>query len=221
MLKKNFSMETLKRIAILLTRGMSKQELMDDVVAEIQDCRKCRLFRHAKNPVPGEGNPDAALMLIGEAPGYQEDIKGRPFVGRAGKLLDMLLSGIGLAREDVYISNIVKHRPPENRAPKADEIEACTPYLDRQIQIIKPEIIVTLGNHSTGYILSKVNVEVKGIAEVRGKIYKEKLFEIPLKIIPTYHPAAVLYNPAYLSSLEEDFRRVKAELAATVLSYSR
>ncbi len=221
MLKKNFSMETLKRIAILLTRGMSKEELMDDVVAEIRDCRKCRLWRHAKNPVPGEGNPDAKLMLIGEAPGYQEDIKGRPFVGRAGKLLDTLLSGIGLARDDVYISNIVKHRPPENRAPKADEIEACTPYLDRQIQIIKPEIIVTLGNHSTGYILSKVNAEVGGITEVRGRLYKEKLFEIPLKIIPTFHPAAALYNPAYLSNLEEDFRRVKDELAATVLSYSR
>lgn len=200
---------------------MSKQELMDEVAAEIRGCRKCRLYKQAKNPVPGEGNPDAALMLIGEAPGYQEDVKGRPFVGRAGKLLDTLLSGIGLGREEVYIGNIVKHRPPENRAPKADEIEACAPYLDRQIRIIKPEIIVTLGNHSTRYILSKVNVEVEGIAEVRGRLYKEKLLDIPLKIIPTYHPAAVLYNPAYLSSLEEDFRRVKAELAATVLSYSR
>lgn len=191
---------------------MSKQELMEEVVGEIRDCRKCRLFRHAKNPVPGEGNPDATLMLIGEAPGYQEDIKGRPFVGRAGKLLDTLLSDIGLARGDVYIGNIVKHRPPENMAPKADEIEACTPYLDRQIRIIKPEIIVTLGNHSTRYILAKVNAEVKGIVEVRGRLYKEKLFEIPLKIIPTFHPAAALYNPAYLSGLEEDFITIKTEL---------
>ncbi len=221
MLKKNFSMETLKRIAILLTRGMSKQELMDDVVAEIRGCRKCRLWRHAKNPVPGEGSPDAKLMLIGEAPGYKEDIKGRPFVGRAGKILDTLLSGIGLAREEVYIGNIVKHRPPENRAPKADEIEACAPYLDRQIRIIKPEIIVTLGNHSTRYILSKVNVEVEGITGVRGRLYKERLFDIPVRIVPTFHPAAALYNPAYLSNLEEDFQRVKDELAATVLSYRR
>lgn len=200
---------------------MSKQELIDDVAAEIRDCRKCRLFRDAKNPVPGEGSPDAALMLIGEAPGYQEDVKGRPFVGRAGKLLDTLLSGIGLARDDVYISNIVKHRPPENRAPKADEIEACAPYLDRQIRIIKPKVIVTLGNHSTGYILSKVNVKVEGITGVRGRVFKEKLFDIPVRIVPTFHPAAALYNPAYLSSLEEDFQRVKAELAATVLSNSR
>jgi uracil-DNA glycosylase family 4 len=191
---------------------MSNQELIDELAAEVRDCRKCRLWRHAKNPVPGEGNPDASLMLIGEAPGYQEDIKGRPFVGRAGKLLDTLLSGIGLSRGDVYISNIVKHRPPENRAPKTDEIEACTPYLDRQIRIIKPEIIVTLGNHSTGYILSKVNAEVKGITEVRGKIYNGRLFEIPLKIIPTFHPAAALYNPAFLSRLEDDFRMIKTEL---------
>jgi uracil-DNA glycosylase family 4 len=193
---------------------MSNQELMDELAAEVRDCKKCRLWRDAKNPVPGEGNPEARLMLIGEAPGYQEDMKGRPFVGRAGKLLDTLLAGIGLSRGDVYISNIVKHRPPENRAPKTDEIEACAPYLDRQIRIISPKIIVTLGNHSTRYILSKVNAEVRGITEVRGKIYMGKLFEIPLKIMPTFHPAAALYNPAYLSSLEEDFRKVKIELGA-------
>ena len=154
-------------------------------------------------------------MLIGEAPGYQEDIKGRPFVGRAGKLLDTLLCGIGLGRRDVYISNIVKHRPPENRAPKEDEIKACAPYLDEQIQIIRPEIIVTLGKHSTRYILSKVNIESEGITGVRGRLYKERLFDFPVRIIPTYHPAAVLYNPAYLSSLEEDFRRIKTELKAS------
>jgi uracil-DNA glycosylase family 4 len=191
---------------------MSKQKLMEELVEEIRDCRKCRLWRSAKNPVPGEGNNGASLMLIGEAPGYQEDIKGRPFVGRAGRLLDTLLSSIGLSREDVYISNIVKHRPPENRTPKADEIGACVPYLDRQIRIINPKIIVTLGNHSTRYILSKVNAATKGITEVRGIIYNGRLFEIPLKIIPTFHPAAALYNPAFLSYLEDDFRIVKTEL---------
>lgn len=102
-----------------------------------------------------------------------------------------------------------------------DEIKACSPYLERQIRIIKPEIIVTLGNHSTRYILSKANVKSEGITEVRGRLYKEKLFDIPVKIIPTFHPAAALYNPAYLSSLEEDFQSVKAELAATVLSHRR
>ncbi len=187
-------------------------ELLDEVVAEVRDCRKCRLWKQAKNPVPGEGNPEARLMLIGEGPGYQEDVKGRPFVGRAGKLLDSLLSGIGFGREEVYITNIVKHRPPQNRAPKEDEISACSPYLDRQIRIINPEIIVTLGNHSTGYILSKINVEFGGITGVRGKVFEGKLFGIPLKIMPTFHPAAALYNPAYLSSLEEDFRVIKKEL---------
>ena len=195
---------------------MSKQEFMDEVAAEIRDCRKCRLWRHAKNPVPGEGNPDAKLMLIGEAPGYQEDVKGRPFVGRAGKLLDSLLSGIGLVREEVYISNIVKHRPPENRDPGEDEIEACSPYLERQIRIIKPEIIVTLGRHSTRYLLSKVNVESEGITGVRGRVYEERLFDFPVRIMPTYHPAAALYNPKYRFILDEDFRKIKTELEKSV-----
>ncbi len=191
---------------------MSKQELMDEVVEEVRVCRKCRLYKNAKNPVPGEGNIDAALMLIGEAPGYQEDVMGRPFVGRAGKLLDALLAGIGLAREEVYISNIVKHRPPENRDPMQDEIEACTPYLERQIRIIQPKFIATLGRHSTRYILSKANVESRGITEVRGRIFKERLFGLHVSVIPTYHPAAALYNPGYRAVLEEDFRRVKAEI---------
>lgn len=195
---------------------MPKQEFIDEIIAQVQVCRKCRLWQHAKNPVPGEGNLDASLMLIGEAPGNQEDIKGRPFVGSAGKLLSTLLSGIGLKREDVYICNIVKHRPPENREPKTDEIAACTPYLDRQIQIIKPKIITTLGKHSTKYILSKVGVEVKGLTQARGRIYTESLLGIPVRIIPTYHPAAVLYNPAYRSSLEEDFRKIKTALEESV-----
>ncbi len=195
---------------------MPKQELIDGIIAQVQVCRKCRLWKYAKNPVPGEGNLDAPLMLIGEAPGNQEDITGRPFVGSAGKLLSTLLSGIGLKREDVYISNIVKHRPPENREPKTDEIAACAPYLDRQIQIIKPKIITTLGKHPAKYILSIVGVEVKGLAEVRGRIYTERLFGTPVRIIPTYHPAAVLYNPSYRSGLEEDFRKMKTELEESV-----
>jgi DNA polymerase len=194
---------------------MSKQELMDEVVTKMLDCRKCRLWKHAKNPVPGEGDIDASLMLIGEAPGYKEDVMGRPFVGSAGKLLETLLSGIGLSRAEVYISNIVKHRPPENRDPREDEIEACTPYLDRQLQIIKPKVIVTLGRHSTRYILSKVNVEIERIAGVRGRLYKERLFDLPVSIIPTYHPAAALYNPAYKSILGEDFQKIKTEIEAS------
>jgi len=191
---------------------MSQTELMDKLVDEIRVCRRCRLWNQAKNAVPGEGSLNASLMFIGEAPGFWEDVKGRPFVGAAGKILDELLEGIGFKRDTVYIANIVKHRPPMNRVPKADEVEACVPYLDRQIQIIKPEFIVTLGQHSTGYILSKVNVDVGGITAVRGRIFKGRLFELPVRMIPTFHPAAALYNPKYRSVLVEDFRKIRAEL---------
>jgi len=185
---------------------------MDELVEEIRICRRCGLWKRAKNPVPGEGNLDASLMIIGEAPGYSEDVEGRPFVGAAGKLLDRLLSGIDLNRREVYIGNIVKHRPPLNRDPKPDEIEACTPYLDRQIEIIKPKIIVPLGRHSAMSILSKMNIEVRRISEVRGKIYVDRRPDFPIRIMPTFHPAIALYNPRYRSTLEEDFTRIKMEL---------
>lgn len=193
---------------------MSKQDLMEQLVREVGNCRKCRLWEQAKNPVPGEGSLDASVMFIGEAPGRWEDVEGRPFVGSAGRLLDELLSGIGLKREDVFIGNIVKHRPPNNRDPRRDEVQSCAPYLDRQIQIIKPAIIVTLGRHSTRYILSKVSAEVKGITDVRGRIYNEKLLNLPVRILPTFHPAAALYNPEYGRALEDDFQRLKKELEA-------
>jgi len=138
---------------------MSKRELMDELIAEIKVCRKCRLWSSAKSPVPGEGSLDALLMFIGEAPGYWEDIEGHPFVGAAGKLLDKLLTSIGLKRNEVFMGNIVNHRPPGNRDPRMDEIESCGPYLDRQIQIIRPGIIVTLGRYSAKYVLSQANVD--------------------------------------------------------------
>ncbi|MDH5689544.1 MAG: type-4 uracil-DNA glycosylase [Candidatus Bathyarchaeota archaeon] len=191
---------------------MSKQELMDELVDEVGQCQRCRLWERAKKAVPGEGSLDASLMFIGEAPGYWEDVKGRPFVGAAGKLLDELLSSIDLNRGDVYIGNIIKHRPPNNRDPRRDEVEACSAYLDRQIEIVEPSIILTLGRHSARYVLSKVNVKMKGITEVRGRIYVGKPFGFPVRIMPTFHPAAALYNPEYRSALEEDFQRMKKEL---------
>jgi len=191
---------------------MSKQELMDELVDQVGQCQRCRLWERAKKAVPGEGNLDASLMFIGEAPGYWEDVKGRPFVGAAGKLLDELLSSIDLNRGDVYIGNIIKHRPPNNRDPRRDEVEACSPYLDRQIEIVEPSILLTLGRHSARYVLSKVNVEMKGITEVRGRIYVGKLYGFAVRVMPTFHPAAALYNPEYRSALEEDFQRMKKEL---------
>jgi len=191
---------------------MSKRELMDELIAEIRVCRKCRLWSSAKNPVPGEGSLDASLMFIGEAPGYWEDIEGRPFVGTAGRLLDRLLTSVGLRRDEVFIGNIVKHRPPGNRDPRTDEIESCGPYLDRQIQIIRPKIIVTLGRYSAKYVLSQANVDFTGIVEMRGRPYKKVLLDITADIIPTLHPAAALYNPKFKSLLEEDFQRIKTLL---------
>ena len=190
----------------------SRQELMEKLVAEVRVCRRCRLWKYAKNPVPGEGNLSASLMLIGEAPGFREDAMGRPFVGAAGKILDELLYTINLERDDVYIGNVVKHRPPMNRDSAKDEIGACGPYLDRQIQIIIPKVIVTLGRHSTRYILSKVGTDFKGITEVRGRTYTIDLFGRQVKLIPTFHPAAALYNPRYKSAIEEDLLTAKMEL---------
>lgn len=185
---------------------------MDAVSAEVRVCRKCRLWRTAKNPVPGEGSVHAALMFIGEAPGNQEDATGRPFIGRAGRLLTTLLAGVDLTREEVFIGNIIKHRPPENRVPRSDEIKACTPYLDRQIQIIKPRIIVPLGQHPARYILSKTNAEFGNISGIRGKTFRAQLSGLSVTVIPTFHPAAALYNPKYRACIEEDFQKIKTEI---------
>ena len=191
---------------------MSKQEPIDGLVAETRVCRKCRLWKSAKNSVPGEGDLDASVMLIGEAPGHREDIEGRPFVGAAGRLLDKLLASIALKRTDVYIGNVVKHRPPENRDPRPDEIMACVPYLDRQIQLISPKLMVPLGRHSTRYILSKVNIDFTGMTQTRGQIYEKTVLNVPVTIMPTFHPASALYNAKYRTFLEEDFQRIKTTL---------
>jgi len=186
---------------------------IENLAAVIGECRKCPLWENTHHAVPGDGNPGADLMLIGEAPGKQEDLTGRPFVGRAGKLLEGLLSGIGLSRDDVFIANIVKHRPPGNRDPRDEEIRACTPYLEEQIRIIGPKVIVMLGRHSSRYILSFLPVEFDRITEIRGTVYPGVLFDHPVRLIPTLHPAAALYNPAYLEALKEDFQIIGHELA--------
>ena len=130
---------------------------LEDAVA---NCRKCSLWKTRSNPVVGGGSKDAKVMFIGEAPGYWEDVKGRPFVGRAGRVLDELLESINLSREEVYITNILKCRPPNNRNPLQSEIEACTPYLDRQIELMNPEIIATLGNFALSYISEKFGLDL-------------------------------------------------------------
>ncbi len=176
---------------------------LEELANTIRACRKCKLSLTRRNAVPGEGNPKASVMIIGEAPGATEDEMGRPFVGSAGKLLDELMKRIGLDRSKVYITNLVKCRPPNNRDPEADEISACSPYLDLQISLIKPKLIVTLGNFSTSYILGKIGIRDARISKVRGKFYFWK--ELDVTVFPTYHPAAALYNPRLRKVLEEDF----------------
>ncbi len=191
---------------------MSRKELLDAIAAEILACRKCELWKTRKNAVPGEGSPNSQIMFIGEAPGYWEDIKGKPFVGAAGKFLDTLLSEIGFSRETVFIGNILKCRPPRNREPLPDEIQKCTPYLDSQIRIIQPKIIVTLGNYSTNYIFSKVMLPFNGITQTHGKFYDASILDMRITIFPTFHPAASLYSARYKEQLIRDFHKLKREL---------
>ncbi|MFQ5999784.1 MAG: type-4 uracil-DNA glycosylase [Candidatus Bathyarchaeia archaeon] len=191
---------------------MSKRDLMEQVEAEVKACRKCGLWKRRKNAVPGEGNLDAAVMFVGEAPGHWEDVKGQPFVGSAGKLLDEFLSKVGVSRSEVYITNVVKCRPPENRDPLLSEIETCTPYLDRQIRIIRPKFIVTLGRHAASYILPKAGFETQSIGKIHGRVREANVLGFKVFIMSMFHPAAALYNAKYRDELEKDFQLLKLEL---------
>lgn len=191
---------------------MSKAEILESVASEIRVCTKCKLWRDRKNAVPGEGSLDAKVMLVGEAPGYWEDIKGRPFVGAAGKILDNLLTEANLSRDQVFIGNVLKCRPPGNRDPSFSEIQKCTPYLDRQIQAIMPKLIVTLGNHSTAYIFSKAELPFNSIIQARGRFYRAKILCLDVEIFPTLHPAAGLYSAKYNQMLTMDFKLLRSKV---------
>ncbi|HEV2074090.1 MAG TPA: uracil-DNA glycosylase [Thermomicrobiales bacterium] len=177
---------------------------MADVREEVVGCTRCELHRSANNGVPGEGSPDARIVIIGEAPGWHEDKQGKPFVGNSGKFLTELLEKAGLKRDEVFITNVVKHRPPGNRDPLPDEIMACSVYLERQIAAIDPDVIVTLGRFSMakyfpGEKISKIHGEAK---DVGGRF-----------VVPMYHPAAALHNGALRSTIEEDFQKLPRLLA--------
>lgn len=158
----------------------------DELVAEAMVCTRCRLAEGRTNVVWGVGRRDADLMFVGEGPGRDEDLKGKPFVGRAGQLLTRLIEGIGMTRDDVYIANVVKCRPPGNRDPQADEVEACSPFLEAQLAHIRPRVVVTLGNFATRELLGTK----EGITRIRGKEFPFRGGEAVL--VPTFHPAAVL-----------------------------
>lgn len=179
---------------------------------EIKNCRRCNLWKTRNNIVIGEGSLKADIMFIGEAPGYYEDKEGRPFVGKAGKILDELLNLVELKREEIYITNILKCRPPGNRDPLPEEIKACTPYLDKQIETINPEKICTLGNFATNYIFSSFGLKPESIGKIHGKIFKARNLFISVNIMPLYHPAAAVYNPNMKPILIEDFKKMGEEL---------
>ncbi|MCO6041229.1 MULTISPECIES: type-4 uracil-DNA glycosylase [Thermococcus] len=191
---------------------MGKNEAMKKLEEKIKACKKCPLGELRTNAVPGSGSYDAKIMFVGEAPGYWEDQKGLPFVGRAGKVLDELLESIGLRREEVYITNVVKCRPPNNRDPTEEEIKACSPYLDKQIDIIRPKVIVPLGRHSMAYILKKFGFEPEPISKMHGKVLEARTLFGKIVIMPMYHPAVALYKPQLREELEKDFKKLKETL---------
>ena len=179
---------------------MSELQALYQQIASCPDCTLCQNRAHA---VPGEGPDDTQIMFVGEGPGFHEDQQARPFVGPAGRFLEELLASIGLHREQVYITNVIKCRPPSNRDPLPDEIEACRKYLQRQIELIKPQLIVTLGRYSLGWFFPK---------EPIGKMHGQLKAKDDLNIFPMYHPAAALHAANMRSVIEEDFRKIPAAL---------
>ena len=183
---------------------MTAMSALTELAAEVSVCTRCILSKSRTRAVPGEGPENAPILFVGEGPGFHEDKQGRPFVGAAGQFLEELLASIGLKREDVFIANVVKCRPPGNRDPLPDEIEACRSYLDRQIELINPRVIVTLGRYSMARWFP--NVKISAIhgqpRKIEGRL-----------IMPTFHPAAALHQPSLRKEVEADFRKLPEILA--------
>jgi DNA polymerase len=198
---------------------MSKEDDMEKNIESINNCKKCELWKTRKNPVIGEGSLNAKILIIGEAPGYNEDIQKRPFVGKAGKILDDIIKSIGLNRDQVYIANILKCRPPNNRNPLKTEIESCSEYLNKQIEIIKPNIILTLGNFASSYIFEKFGLKYDKISNVHGKLFHITTLIGNISIIPLYHPAVATYNPNTKSTLIKDIKIIDKLLKKNEICY--
>ena len=182
---------------------MEDNDSLAKIAAEIKACRKCPLGKTAHRAVPGEGNPRTKIVFIGEAPGYWEDQRGIPFCGAAGNLLNELLASINLKREDIFITNILKHRPPNNRDPLPGEIKLCSPFLKRQLLVIKPKVVITLGRFAMNFFLPNLY-----ISRAHGQPRKITWEGIPLLIIPLFHPAAALRNGEVMEKLKEDFLKI-------------
>jgi uracil-DNA glycosylase family 4 len=193
-----------------MASAAERREALKAVYREARDCVRCPLHQTRTQVVFGNGNADAELMFVGEAPGANEDRLGLPFVGAAGKLLDKLLEEIGLERADVWVCNVLKCRPPDNRDPHPNEIEACRDYLDRQIELIEPTVICTLGNFSTKLL----RADTTGISRLHGQEEVRVIGPRAVRLYPLYHPAAALYTPSTLEALRADFHRIPGLLAA-------
>lgn len=177
---------------------------LTDLYAQIVGCKRCALAQGRSNAVPGEGPENAQIVFIGEAPGFHENRLGRPFVGAAGQFLEELLASIQMRRDDVYICNVIKCRPPNNRDPLPNEIEACAAYLDRQIELIKPRLIVTLGRYSMAKFMPKASIsKVHGVSSKIGEFV----------VLPLFHPAAALHQPKYRADIESDMLKIPQILA--------
>ena len=179
--------------------------MLEQYRLSICNCTKCELGKTRTNFVFGDGNPNADIMFIGEAPGKNEDLQGIPFVGRAGHILDECLAEIGLKRSDVYIANILKCRPPNNRDPLPEEIDTCTPYLKHQVELIKPKVIISLGAYATRYCLNDPSAR---ITQVRGQLFECGGYYV----MPIFHPAACIYDQTKLPILKQDFQQLKSRL---------
>lgn len=191
-------------------QGDNKNIALENIRLAVEECRKCRLANTRTHAVPGEGNYSTELMFIGEAPGYDEDQQGRPFVGRAGRLLTDIIKAMGLTREEVFIANVIKCRPPDNREPMSDEITACSPYLFSQIDTLQPKLIVTLGRYSTTTILGLQ--EQTRMSDLRGRFFTFR----GIKVMPTYHPAYLLRNEKDKKLVWNDMKLVLQEMGRPV-----
>src|SRR5256886_9954678 len=193
-----------------VTTNSDQKTLLAEMAAVANACEKCKLAKTRTNVVYGVGNPNADLMFIGEAPGRDEDLKGEPFVGRAGQLLTDIIKAMKLTRDDVYIANVVKCRPPENRNPEPEELDACRPYIRRQVEIIQPKVIVTLGK----FALQSLTEKSYGITATRGQWLEYN----GVKVMPTYHPAYLLRTPSAKKDGWADMKKVMAEFGMDPLS---
>lgn len=186
--------------------SFNKEKELKKIKNEVLECKGCSLCESRIYPVIGEGKHSTDIMLVGEAPGLNESKTGRPFCGKAGKVLDELLNSAGIKREDVYITNILKDRPPDNRDPLPQEIEACIPYLKRQIKAINPKVMGCLGRHAMNVLMEEFGIGSAGaISQIHGKVFEADR----IKIVPLYHPAVAVYNPNMKEVLKEDFKVLK------------